>query len=362
MEILCLSTLILLFFLYQLLKHILRLSKLDKLEEKPVVITGCDHGLGHDVALKLCGLNIPTIATCLTENGVDSLKQKSQLLPGYANFHSLRMDVTDEKNCVKVFETVNEIVGQKGLWAIIFNAGVIGLGLDDWLTPQDYSTVLDVNLIGTIRVCQLFRPLLLPMKGRLIFVTSMLGKFALPSLGPYSVSKFAAEAYADTVRRETFAFGITVHTVAPGLFATEMTKKDHVKSQVDRAWNGISKEKKEFYGAEYREQMKVSLSDSLSNMAVRGTSHVVDACVHAATAVYPSRRYILGTDAQFFSWLPYAPVMLQDKIVLFMAYLRSAPVPKYCVEAMQGKMDYMRRQRVKLQNETWRRLHLSDGQ
>lgn len=88
-----------------------------------------------------------------------------------------------------------------GLWGIVCNAGVLGAPVpDDWLTTEAYQAVLDVNLLGTIRTVHTFRPLLRPMKGRIVLLSSFWGSFGAPSLGPYCVSKFGVEAYAQSLR------------------------------------------------------------------------------------------------------------------------------------------------------------------
>lgn len=81
------------------------------------------------------------------------------------------------------------------------NAGVANVNApDDWLTVDDYKSTAEVNLHGVIRTCQTFKPLIKKTKGRIVIITSSIGRLALPALGPYAVSKFAAEAYADVLR------------------------------------------------------------------------------------------------------------------------------------------------------------------
>ncbi len=71
---------------------------------------------------------------------------------------------------------------------------------DDWLSTADYERALAVNLFGTIRTCQTFKEQLRKAHGRLLIVSSCLGQAVMPYIGPYTVSKFAVEAYADTLR------------------------------------------------------------------------------------------------------------------------------------------------------------------
>lgn len=80
------------------------------------------------------------------------------------------------------------------------NAGINTSAPDDWLDINDYKKNMDVNAFGVIRMCHIFKPLIKKEKGRIVIMTSILGRLALPAAGPYSMSKFAAEAYADVLR------------------------------------------------------------------------------------------------------------------------------------------------------------------
>lgn len=88
-----------------------------------------------------------------------------------------------------------------GLWGLVCNAGVANVNApDDWLNVDDYKSTAEVNAFGVIRTCQTFKPLIKKTKGRIVIITSVVGVFAPPALGPYTVSKYAAEAYADILR------------------------------------------------------------------------------------------------------------------------------------------------------------------
>lgn len=88
-----------------------------------------------------------------------------------------------------------------GVWGVVCNAGVLGDSCpDDWLTSEDYRRVLDVNVLGVVRCTHAFLPFVKRQRGRIVLMGSMVGKFAMPGTGPYVVSKFALEGYADVIR------------------------------------------------------------------------------------------------------------------------------------------------------------------
>ncbi len=81
------------------------------------------------------------------------------------------------------------------------NAGIVGEHwVDDFLNVDDYQRLIDVNTLGVIRMTHAFKFLVKKAKGRIITVTSIYGRISGGGIGPYTVSKFATEAYCDTLR------------------------------------------------------------------------------------------------------------------------------------------------------------------
>ena len=87
-----------------------------------------------------------------------------------------------------------------GLWALVNNAGIVGrFGPVEWLTKKDFNDVLSINLGGVINVTKAFLPLLRRGNGRLVNMSSVAGRVAIVA-SPYNVSKFALEAFSDSLR------------------------------------------------------------------------------------------------------------------------------------------------------------------
>lgn len=87
-----------------------------------------------------------------------------------------------------------------GLWAVVNNAGVLVPSAPcDWLTIDDYKSVLDVNLNGIIAVTLSVLPLVKKAKGRVVNMASVLGRIT-PIGGPYPVSKFGVVGFNDSLR------------------------------------------------------------------------------------------------------------------------------------------------------------------
>lgn len=87
-----------------------------------------------------------------------------------------------------------------GLFGLVNNAGVAGIiGPTPWLTRDDFHRVLNVNTLGPIGVTLALLPLLQQARGRVINITSVLGRLAANG-GGYCVSKFGLEAFSDSLR------------------------------------------------------------------------------------------------------------------------------------------------------------------
>lgn len=85
-------------------------------------------------------------------------------------------------------------------------------------------------------------------------MASICGRVALPTIGPYSVSKFAVEAYMDVVRRELCAYGVSVSILEPGFFKTNLCDIRRNALVTERVWQRAPQSVKDEYGEKYFEK------------------------------------------------------------------------------------------------------------
>ncbi|MFH4984441.1 hypothetical protein AB6A40_011150, partial [Gnathostoma spinigerum] len=143
-----------------MVNKIIRQFRFGNIRELTVLITGCDTGFGHDLAIKCLSKGMTVFATCLTKEGVDRLRQEQTGLTGLLD--SFIMDVREDDSVQKAYEHVYEQLKlqNKELNAIVNNAGIIGNSFfDDFLEIDDFLEVLKVNTFGAIRVTHIFKPL-----------------------------------------------------------------------------------------------------------------------------------------------------------------------------------------------------------
>ncbi|XP_058029310.1 retinol dehydrogenase 7-like, partial [Ahaetulla prasina] len=206
-------------------------------------------------------------------------------------------------------------VQTKGLWGLVNNTSICYLvGPNEWLRKEDFAKVLEVNLLGPIDVTLQMLPLVRRASGRVVNLSSVLGRLAIPG-GGYCLSKFAVEAFSDTLRRELFLFGIRTSIIELGGFATDLinNSKQHLQSVSSR----IPPHIKESYGQQYLDNFlnilkKINLMKT-NNMEL----YLVTNCIeHALTSHYPRTRYLAGWDAKLL-YLPasYLPSAITDYFV-----------------------------------------------
>ncbi|KAG8585673.1 hypothetical protein GDO81_005106, partial [Engystomops pustulosus] len=181
-----------LYFLYRRHRHGLMLQNLT---DKYVFITGCDSGFGNLLARKLDKRGIKVLAGCLTENGAENLKKETS-----SRVHTVIVDVTNTESVRDAAKWASEIVGDKGLWGLVNNAGVsIPSCTTEWLTKEDFAKVININLLGLIDVTIHFLPLVRKARGRVVNTASIAGRLTICP-GGYCVSKYGVESFSDTLR------------------------------------------------------------------------------------------------------------------------------------------------------------------
>ncbi|KAF6724333.1 Retinol dehydrogenase 3 [Oryzias melastigma] len=235
--------LVLLFLVFRWIRELPRVS--DK-GNKHVYITGCDSGFGNLLARHLDKLGFPVIAGCYTEKGEEELRKACS-----GKMTTTHLDVTSKESVAKVAAMIKQKVGDRGLWAVVNNAGVaVPSGPCDWHIVDDYKFMVDVNLHGVIAVTLSVIPLIKKAGGRVVNVASVFGRISVTG-GPYPVSKFAVEGFNDSLRIGMAPFGVKVLCIEPGFFKTNVTDSEIQIKAVKGLWERLPQEIKDDYGSDY---------------------------------------------------------------------------------------------------------------
>ncbi|XP_068604097.1 D-beta-hydroxybutyrate dehydrogenase, mitochondrial [Brachionichthys hirsutus] len=287
----CIVMLFLMFVLYVATPRIPRGSV--EVKGKAVLITGCDTGFGHALAKHLHKLGFKVFAGCLLK---DKGGEGAKVLE---DFHSDRMKVLQLDVCSD--EQVNQAVAfikddladsERGLWAVVNNAGVSTFGEIEFTSLDTYKQISEVNLWGTIRVTKAVLPLIRRAKGRVVNVSSMYARMANRMRSSYCVSKYGVEAFSDCLRYEMKTWGVKVSIIEPANFilATGIITREIVDETASKMWDEAPEHVKEDYGKAKFERL-VSQMRAYCNSGQKEVTPVLDDITDAIMSKRPYTRY-----------------------------------------------------------------------
>ncbi|NWS78604.1 RDH16 dehydrogenase, partial [Crotophaga sulcirostris] len=228
---------------------------------------------------------------------------------------TLLLDVTSSQSIAATAAWVRERVGDRGLWGLVNNAGIGGfVAPNEWLTRDDFTKVLDVNLLGLIEVTLSLLPLVRRARGRVVNVASAMGRVPLFG-GGYCISKFGVEAFSDTLRRELRPFGVKVSIIEPGAFWTPLVDPAKVGNGLKHLWERLPAETQAAYGYGFVEA-GAWRSAQLLRLSSARLCRATATMAHALLARCPRSRYAAGWDARLlFLPLSYCPAWLSDALI-----------------------------------------------
>ncbi|XP_037347245.1 retinol dehydrogenase 7-like [Talpa occidentalis] len=299
--------------LYYLLRWYRERQVVSNLSDKYVFITGCDSGFGNLLARQLDQRGLRVLAACLTEQGADKLRALAS-----SRLETVLLDVTKTESIAAATQWVKERTGHRGLWGLVNNAGIaVPVAPNEWLSKEDFMKVLDVNLLGVIEVTLSLLPLVRKARGRVVNVSSVLGRVSTIG-GGYCISKFGLEAFSDSLRRELSFFGVKVAIIEPGYFKTSMNNTAIMSQNLRNIWDQTSPEVKEIYGEKSLASYFKAIEDLPSKLS-GDLSLVTDCMEHALTACHPRTRYSAGWEAKFiFIPMSYLPTFLVDAMLAWL--------------------------------------------
>lgn len=199
---------------------------MNDLAKGSVVVTGVSTGIGKACADILIHAGFHIFGSVRTKADAERLQAQWA-----KSFTPLIFDVTDEAAIASAAALVETNCLATNLVELVNNAGVALPGPLLYQPLDEFRRQIEINLIGQLCVIQSFAPLLgasekrSGQKGRIVNMSSVAGKFALPFLGAYSASKHALEGLSDALRRELLIYGIDVIIIEPGAIATPIWEK-----------------------------------------------------------------------------------------------------------------------------------------
>ena len=189
------------------------------MKTKRVVVTGAGSGLGRELALRYAR-EVAWLA--LADIQEEGLKETLRLVEeaGGSGF-TRRCDVRDYSHLAALAQSCEEMM--QGIDILINNAGVASGGWFEDLSLEDWDWQISINLMGVVKGCKAFLPLLLATDGgRVINIASMAALMQAPGMSNYNVAKAGVVALSESLLCELRPRGVQVHVVCPSFFQTNL--------------------------------------------------------------------------------------------------------------------------------------------
>ena len=184
------------------------------------LVTGASRGIGQGVALSLARDGWHVVGTATTRAGADSMMAafSAQGVAVQGNV----LQVQDDSSVDLLVKQLSDELGPPSL--LVNNAGITRDNLLVRMKPDEWSEVLDVNLGSMYRLCKaVLRPMTRARWGRIINISSVVGRMGNAGQTNYAASKGGIEAFTRSLAQEVGSRSITVNAVAPGFINTDMT-------------------------------------------------------------------------------------------------------------------------------------------
>ncbi|SFP40286.1 NADP-dependent 3-hydroxy acid dehydrogenase YdfG [Geodermatophilus dictyosporus] len=200
------------------------------LDGKVALVTGASSGIGEATAVALAGAGAAVAIGARRADRLDALAAK--LRDDGARVLTLDLDVTDEAACRDAVRRTREELG--GLDVLVNNAGVMLLGTIVGADVEDWRRMLSTNVLGLMYLTHAAIDGMVEQgSGDVVNVSSVAGRTARKGAGVYNASKWAVNAFSESLRQEVTTKGVRISLVEPGAVATELT--DHITQPDARA-------------------------------------------------------------------------------------------------------------------------------
>jgi NAD(P)-dependent dehydrogenase (short-subunit alcohol dehydrogenase family) len=210
------------------------------LKGKVAVVTGASSGIGEATVRELASRGASVVLASRAAEKLEALQREISASGGPAL--AVETDVSDRGS---VEAMVGRTVGEFGSLDVLVNNAGLGLsGKVPELRAEDVRHVFEVNVIGPLNCMQAALPRMV-RGGRIINISSVIGKRAIPKVGAYCASKSALNALSDALRVEVADRGVTVTSVYPGTTRTAFRENSRRTKDEKRGWRpkGVTPEK-----------------------------------------------------------------------------------------------------------------------
>jgi NAD(P)-dependent dehydrogenase (short-subunit alcohol dehydrogenase family) len=207
---------------------------------KVTVVTGASGGIGEATARELAARGASVVLASRAAGRLDGLRREISASGGAALV--VETDVSDRSS---VEAMIRRAVGEFGSLDVLVNNAGLGLsGRISDVRAEDLRHVFEVNTVGPLNCIQAALPHM-GEGGRIVNVSSVVGKRAIPKVGAYCATKSALNALSDALRVEVVSRKITVTSVYPGTTRTSFRENSRRTKSEKRGWRpkGVTPER-----------------------------------------------------------------------------------------------------------------------
>ncbi|MGD9782465.1 MAG: SDR family NAD(P)-dependent oxidoreductase [Kiritimatiellia bacterium] len=272
--------------------------------ERVAVVTGASTGIGRATARLLKSRGWRVFPTARSRTDLDLLRGEG--------FQPVELDLSDPDSVEYAAKEVLEL-SQGVLGAVVNNAGYGQPGALEDLSRSAMRKQFETNVLGTLDFTGRFIPTFRAQKyGRIVLVSSVLGRIVIPFMGAYCASKHAVEAMGDGLRMELGPAGISVSIVEPGPIQTSFRKR-----VVSEAGRGLEMRNSAFAAQYAKELTEPERTYSRPTDVFRKPPEAVAKKIaHALESRFPRARYPVTVVAWFGDFAArFFPARLTDRVL-----------------------------------------------
>lgn len=191
-------------------------------KEQVVLVTGAARGIGKEICLKMAEEGYDVSVNYRTKT--DEIEELKKKIESYGVKCALvQGDIGSFEECEKMVNETVETLGK--IDVLVNNAGITKDGLLMRMSKEDFTKVVDINLVGTFNMTRNVIPLMVKQRyGRIINISSVVGVAGNAGQTNYSASKAGIIGFTKSLAKEVASRNILVNAIAPGFVQTDMTK------------------------------------------------------------------------------------------------------------------------------------------
>jgi NAD(P)-dependent dehydrogenase (short-subunit alcohol dehydrogenase family) len=192
------------------------------LHGRVAVVVGGTSGVGRAIALALAEAGADTVATGRREEEVAAIT--GEILKMGRRSLAVTCDVRDRASVAALADRVKQEIGVASI--LVNSAGITERVATLECTEESWARILDVNLTGMLRTCQIFAPAMVEAGyGRIINIASLASFAAFHEVAAYSASKSGVASLTRSLAVELSRHGVCINAIAPGIFPTALNSE-----------------------------------------------------------------------------------------------------------------------------------------